>query len=195
ELHEPLLRMVRELAVTGQETARLMYGARGWMAHHNTDLWRITGAVDGAYWGCWNGGGAWLSQHLWEHYVYNGDTGYLASIYPALRGAAEFYIDYLVEHPKHGWLVANPDMSPENSPQAHKSSAREAGTTLTNQLVCDVFTNAIRAAETLNVDAALADTRRARRKRLPPRPVGGPGQLQEWLEDPDHAEGRHRHLS
>jgi alpha-L-fucosidase 2 len=195
ELHEPLLRMVRELAVTGQETARLMYGARGWMAHHNTDLWRITGAVDGAYWGCWNGGGAWLSQHLWEHYVYNGDTGYLASIYPALRGAAEFYIDYLVEHPKHGWLVANPDMSPENSPQAHKNSSLEAGTTMTNQLVFDVFTNAIRAAEILNVDAALADTLRAMRKRLPPMHIGRHGQLQEWLEDLDDPEDRHRHIS
>lgn len=195
ELHEPLLRMVRELAVTGQETARTMYGARGWMAHHNTDLWRITGAIDGAYWGCWSGGGAWLSQHLWEHYVYNGDKDYLGSIYPILKGAAEFYVDYLVEHPKYGWLVANPDMSPENSPKAHQKSSLEAGTTMTNQLAFDVFTNAIRAAEILNVDAAFADTLRTMRDRLPPMHIGRHGQLQEWLEDLDDPEDQHRHIS
>lgn len=195
ELHEPLLRMVRDLSVTGRETARVMYGARGWMAHHNTDLWRATGAVDGAFWGCWSGGGAWLSQHLWEHYAFNGDKDYLASVYPALKGAALFYVDFLVEHPKYGWLVVNPDMSPENAPQTHKASSMEAGTTMTNQLVFDVFTNAIRAAEILNVDGAFADTLRTMRDRLPPMHIGRHGQLQEWLEDLDDPEDHHRHVS
>src|SRR5690606_10721206 len=163
ELHEPLLRMVRELAVTGQETARVMYGARGWVAHHNTDLWRVTGAIDGAFWGCWSGGGAWLTQHLWEHYAYNGSHDFLATVYPILKGAALFYVDFLVEHPQHGWLVVSPDLSPENAPKTHPKSTLDAGTTMTNQLVFDVFTNAIRAAEILNVDAAFADTLRTMR--------------------------------
>ncbi|MDV3310036.1 MAG: glycoside hydrolase family 95 protein, partial [Cyclobacteriaceae bacterium] len=195
ELHEPLLRMVRELAVTGRQTARVMYGARGWVAHHNTDLWRVTGAIDGAFWGCWTGGGAWLSQHLWEHYVYNGDRAFLASVYPILKGAAEFYVDFLVEHPQHGWLVVNPDMSPENAPKAHPTSTLVAGATMTNQLVFDVFTNVIRASEILNVDAAFADTLRSMRDRLPPMHIGRHGQLQEWLEDLDDPEDRHRHIS
>jgi alpha-L-fucosidase 2 len=195
ELHEPLLRMVRELAVTGQETARVMYGARGWVAHHNTDLWRITGPIDGAFYGCWPAGGAWLSQHLWEHYAYNGDKHYLATVYPALKGAALFFVDFLIEHPKYGWLVANPDMSPENAPKAHKNSTLEAGTTMTNQLVFDVFTNAIRTAEILNVDAAFADTLRKMRDRLPPMQIGRHGQLQEWLEDLDDPDDHHRHIS
>ena len=97
ELHEPFIKMVKELSRTGQETARVMYGARGWMAHHNTDIWRATGAVDGAFWGCWNAGGGWMSQHLWEHYLYSGDKAFLASVYPILKGAALFYVDFLVE--------------------------------------------------------------------------------------------------
>src|SRR5678816_1644410 len=85
EMHEPLIRMVQELAATGQRTAREMYGARGWMAHHNTDIWRINGAVDGAFWGAWSNGGGWLSQHLWEHYLYGGDKSFLSSVYPVLK--------------------------------------------------------------------------------------------------------------
>lgn len=195
ELHEPLLRMVRELAVTGQETARVMYGARGWVAHHNTDLWRVSGAIDGAFWGCWSGGGAWLTQHLWEHYAYNGSHDFLATVYPILKGAALFYVDFLVEHPQHGWLVVSPDLSPENAPKTHPKSTLDAGTTMTNQLVFDVFTNAIRAAEILNVDAAFADTLRTMRDRLPPMHIGRHGQLQEWLEDLDDPADNHRHIS
>ena len=118
-----------------------MYGAGGWMAHHNTDIWRINGAVDGAFWGLWPNGGGWLSQHLWEHYLYNGDKTYLASVYPVLKGAAMFYADYLIEHPKYHWLVICPDESPENAPAAHQGSSLDAGVTMTNQIVFDVFTN------------------------------------------------------
>ncbi|RYD93637.1 MAG: glycoside hydrolase family 95 protein, partial [Sphingobacteriales bacterium] len=109
EMHEPLLEMVKELAVTGKQTAKDMYGARGWVAHHNTDIWRTTGAVDGAFWGAWVNGGGWLSQHLWEHYLYNGDKKYLKSVYDVLKGAALFYNDFLVQHPKYKWLVLAPD--------------------------------------------------------------------------------------
>jgi alpha-L-fucosidase 2 len=195
ELHEPFLQMVKDMSETGRETARIMYGARGWMAHHNTDIWRITGAVDGAFWGNWNAGGAWTSQHLWEHYLYSGDKAYLASVYPALKGAATFYVDFLVEHPAHHWLVANPGMSPENAPKAHGGSSLDAGTTMDNQIVFDVFNTAIRAAEILKVDAAFVDTLRQMRNRLPPMHIGQYGQLQEWLEDIDDPNDHHRHIS
>ncbi|HLT75103.1 MAG TPA: glycoside hydrolase family 95 protein [Ohtaekwangia sp.] len=195
ELHEPFLKMVQELAETGRETARVMYGARGWMAHHNTDIWRATGAVDAAFWGCWSAGGGWTSQHLWEHYLYNGDVKYLASVYPVLREAAKFYVDFLVEHPAKSWLIVNPGMSPENAPQAHGGSSLDAGTTMDNQIVFDVFSNAITAAEILKEDAAFVDTLRRMRDQLPPMHIGRHGQLQEWLDDIDDPEDKHRHVS
>lgn len=195
ELHEPFLQMVKELSVTGQQTARDMYGARGWVAHHNTDIWRITGAVDGALWGVWNAGGGWTSQHLWEHYLYSGDKSFLASVYPVLKGAATFYVDFLVEHPKYHWLVVNPGMSPENSPQGRQGASIDAGTTMDNQIVFDVLSTAIRAAKILKKDAAFADTLQQLRKRLPPMQVGQYGQLQEWLEDVDNPKDNHRHIS
>jgi alpha-L-fucosidase 2 len=195
ELHEPFLKMVKEMSETGQQTARVMYGARGWMAHHNTDIWRATGAVDGAFWGNWNAGGGWTSQHLWDHYLYNGDLAYLDSVYPVLKGAAMFYVDFLVEHPALHWLVVNPGMSPENAPVAHGGSSLDAGTTMDNQIVFDVFSNAIRAAELLKKDAAFADTLKRMRDRLPPMHIGQHGQLQEWLEDIDDPKDNHRHIS
>ena len=195
ELHEPFLRMVQEMSETGQETARVMYGARGWMAHHNTDIWRITGPVDAIFWGIWSGGGGWTSQHLWEHYLYSGDTSYLASVYPVLKGAALFYVDYLVKDPRNGWWVVNPGTSPENAPKAHGGSSLDAGTTMDNQIVFDVFSTTIRAAELLNKDAALADTLKQMRRQLPPMHIGQHGQLQEWLEDIDDPQDHHRHIS
>ncbi|MDR6197360.1 glycoside hydrolase family 95 protein [Siphonobacter sp. SORGH_AS_0500] len=195
EMHEPLFRMIRELAETGQETAKVMYGAGGWMAHHNTDLWRINGPVDGAFWGMWTAGGAWLSQHLWEHYLYNGDQKFLASAYPILKGAAQFYADFLVEHPKYHWLVVAPGTSPENAPQAHGGSSIDAGTTMDNQIVFDVFSTAIRAAELLKKDADFVGILKQKRSQLPPMHVGQYGQLQEWLDDVDDPEDKHRHVS
>jgi alpha-L-fucosidase 2 len=195
ELHEPFLKMVSELAVTGKETAKAMYGARGWTAHHNTDIWRTTGAVDGALWGIWNGGGGWSSQHLWEHYLYNCDAKYLRNVYPVLREAARFYADFLVEHPTKKWMVVCPGMSPENSPKGHDGASVDAGTTMDNQIVFDAFSTAIRAAEILKTDASFADTLRQLRKRLPPMQVGRHGQLQEWLDDLDDPNDNHRHIS
>jgi alpha-L-fucosidase 2 len=195
EMHEPLIRMVQELAATGQRTAREMYGARGWMAHHNTDIWRINGAVDGAFWGAWSNGGGWLSQHLWEHYLYSGDKLFLSSVYPVLKGAAMFYADYLIEHPKYHWLVICPDESPENAPQVHQGSSIDAGVTMTNQIVFDVFTTAIKAADILNKDVSFADTLKQLRRRLAPMHIGQYGQLQEWLDDVDDPNDHHRHIS
>ena len=195
ELHEPFLNMIKEMAASGRQTARSMYGARGWMAHHNTDIWRTTGAVDGAFWGTWNNGGGWTSQHLWEHYLYTGDKKYLASVYLILKEAALFYVDFLVEHPKYHWLVVCPDMSPENSPKASDGSSLDAGVTMTNQIVMDVFNNAIQSAHILNRDKDFADTLKYLRSRLAPMHIGQYGQLQEWLDDVDDPNDHHRHIS
>ncbi len=195
ELHRPLLQMVKDLAVTGEGTAREMYGARGWMAHHNTDIWRATGAVDGAFWGIWSNGGGWLTQHLWEHYLYDGNKDYLASIYPVMKGAAMFYAGYLIEDPRYHWLVLCPDMSPENSPATHDGSSIDAGVTMSNQIIFDVISNTIRAAMLLHRDEAFADSLRNLRRRLAPMHIGRYGQLQEWLEDVDNPEDHHRHIS
>jgi alpha-L-fucosidase 2 len=195
ELHEPFLRMVKELSATGQQTAKEMYGARGWVAHHNTDIWRTNGAVDGALWGVWSAAAGWMSQHLWEHYLYNGDKKFLASVYPVLKSAATFYVDFLVPHPVKKWLVINPDMSPENAPKGHQGASIDAGTTMTNQIVFDIFNTTVRAAAILRTDKAFADTLAALRKRLPPMQIGKHGQLQEWLDDLDDPNDKHRHIS
>ena len=195
EMHEPLLKMVQELAQTGKETAKVMYGARGWMAHHNTDIWRINGAVDGATWGVWNAGGGWLIQHLWEHYLYTGDKVYLESVYETLKGAADFYADFLVKDPVNGWLVVVPGNSPENAPAAHQGSAVTAGSTMDNQIVFDVFSSVIKASEILGKDKQYADSLKTLRNMLPPMQIGKYNQLQEWLDDVDDPKDNHRHIS
>lgn len=195
EMHEPLLKMIQELAETGKETAKVMYGARGWMAHHNTDIWRINGAIDGATWGVWNAGGGWLSQHIWERYLYTGNKEFLKSNYEVLKGAATFYADFLVKDPKNGWLVVAPGNSPENAPKAHQSSAITAGSTMDNQIVFDVFSTAIKASEVLGKDKEFADSLKKMRKMLPPMQIGKYNQLQEWLDDVDDPKDNHRHIS
>lgn len=195
ELHEPLMKMVQELSETGRETAKVMYGTRGWMAHHNTDIWRTTGAIDGAFWGIWNGGGAWLSQHLWEHYLYTGDTSFLEENYLVLKGAALFYTDFLVRHPDYPYLVVAPGNSPENAPAAHQGSSITAGSTMDNQLVFDIFSTVINASKVLGKDTAFADSLIVMRNSLPPMQIGKHNQLQEWLDDVDDPNDNHRHIS
>jgi len=195
ELHEPFIQMVKDLSVTGQQTAKDMYGSRGWVAHHNTDVWRATGAIDGANWGAFNASGGWMSQHLWEHYLYSGDKNFLSSIYQVLKGASTFYIDYLVEHPQYHWLVVNPDESPENTPKAHQGSALDAGVTMTNQILFELFSSTIKAAEILKKDASFVDSLKQVRSRLAPMHIGQYGQLQEWLDDIDDPKDNHRHIS
>ncbi len=194
EMHEPLFSMLKDLAVTGQESAREMYHARGWNAHHNTDLWRITGVVDGGFYGMWPMGGAWLSQHIWQHYLYRGDTGFLKEYYPVLKGAALFYLDVLTKDPSGKWLVVSPSISPENSYEAEGVGV-SAGTTMDNQLVFDVFSNFLRASAVLEVDGALRDSVQQSLQQLPPMQVGQHGQLQEWLRDLDRTNDHHRHIS
>ncbi len=195
EMNEPLMQMIRELAETGTETARVMYGVHGWVLHHNTDLWRINGPVDGSFWGMWPMGGAWLSQHLWEKYEYNGDKKYLASVYPVMKGAAEFFLSFLVAYPGHDWLVVCPSVSPENCPSSHGESSISAGTTMDNQLLFDLFTKTVRAARILDVDEDFVTRVDETLKRLPPMQIGQRGQLQEWIEDWDNPEDHHRHVS
>jgi len=198
EMHAPLLQMIKELSEAGQETAWSMYGARGWMAHHNTDLWRITGPVDRIFWGVWSMGGAWLSQHLWEHYLYTGDKQFLETAYPIIKGAALFFLDDLVEDPRSHYLVVNPGTSPENEPRGvpeRKGVSLDAGCTMDNQIVFDTFDAAIRAARIINKDAVLADSFYAYQQRLSPMRIGKYGQLQEWAEDLDDPEDKHRHIS
>ncbi|MFO1500457.1 MAG: glycoside hydrolase family 95 protein [Verrucomicrobiota bacterium] len=195
ECVEPLLAMVRDLMVTGARTAQHMYGARGWVVHHNTDLWRASAPIDGPNWGMWPSGGAWLCLHLWDRYEFSRDPADLRNIYPALRGASEFFLDTLQNEPKHGWLVTNPSISPENG---HPFGAAVcAGPTMDMQILRDLFAHTIQAAETLGVDETLRQQLAAARLRLAPNQIGREGQLQEWLEDWDlqAPERHHRHVS
>jgi alpha-L-fucosidase 2 len=195
EMNEPLVQMLKELSVTGRQTARDMYGANGWVLHHNTDIWRINGPVDGAYWGMWPMGGAWLSQHLFDKYEFSGDKKYLESVYPVLKEASVFFLDFLVEEPVNKWLVVAPSNSPENSPSDHPESSISAGTTMDNQLVFDLFAKTAKAAEILKTDTELAGKIKEAQKRLPPMQIGKWGQLQEWMYDWDNPEDKHRHVS
>ncbi len=141
ECMEPLLDMVMDLTQTGAKTAKVMYNARGWVAHHNTDLWRATAAIDGAQYGMWPMGGAWLCNTLYQHYEFTNDKAFLARLYPAMKGSAEFFFDTLVEEPKHHWLVTCPSLSPENK---HPMGASDTdGPTMDNQILRDLFTHCI----------------------------------------------------
>ncbi len=194
ECHEPLLRMVTELAEPGSRTAKVHYGARGWVCHHNTDLWRATAPIDGPYWGMWPTGGAWLCKHLWEHYLFSGDKKYLKQVYPTMRGAALFFVDTLVEEPKHGWLVTCPSLSPELGPPGHGASVC-AGPTMDMQILRDLFDSCIEASDILGIDADFRAKLRETGQRLAPMQIGKYGQLQEWLEDWDDPNCHHRHSS
>ncbi|OFX63160.1 MAG: alpha-L-fucosidase [Bacteroidetes bacterium GWB2_41_8] len=194
EMNEPLVQMIRELSETGKKTAQDMYGARGWVLHHNTDIWRINGPIDGATWGMWPMGGAWLSQHLFEKYAFNGDKEYLKSVFPAIKEAAMFFLDFLIEEPINHWLVVSPSTSPENNPQGRPSTLA-AGVTMDNQLVFDIFNRTIEAAQILNTDQELIVTLSETLKRMPPMQIGKWGQLQEWMEDMDNPKDQHRHVS
>jgi alpha-L-fucosidase 2 len=198
ELHEPLIAMARDLSVTGAQTAKELYGARGWVLHHNTDLWRIAGPVDGPGPGMWPSGAGWFSQHLWNHYVFSGDTDYLRSIYPVIKGAAQFFLDVLVEEPSHHWLVVAPSVSPENTPKLRPKngdSRFDAGVTMDNEIIFELFTHTARAAAILGLDADFQKQLIAARDRLPPLQIGRHNQLQEWLGDWDDPKDQHRHIS
>lgn len=193
-LNEPLFRLIREVSETGAETARIMYDAPGWVLHHNTDIWRITGAIDNGAAGMWMSGGAWLCRHLWEHYLYTGDKAFLREIYPIMKGAGEFFDATMVYEPEHGWLVVSPSNSPENSHADHRATTA-AGCTMDNQIVSELWNNIIAATEVLGCDHDFATHLSKRLREMAPMQVGRWGQLQEWMYDWDNPNDKHRHVS
>lgn len=195
EMTAPLTKMIADISETGRTTARIHYGAAGWVAHHNTDIWRATAPIDGAQWGMWQTGGAWLTMHLWEHYEYTQDRAYLEKIYPILKGASEFFLDFLVKKPGTDYLVTSPSLSPENS-HPFGTSVTDAPA-MDSQIVRDLLANTEKAAEILDRDAGFRTRLKQVREKLPPNKIGRGGYLQEWFEDWD-AEAKdqqHRHVS
>jgi len=208
ECAEPLFRMIRELTDQGSQVARENYGAGGWVFHQNTDLWRVAAPMDGPSWGTFATGGAWLATHLWEHYLFTGDKAFLAEYYPILKGSAEFFLDFLVPHPRYGWLVTNPSTSPENFPAVpgqerffdeittfRTTTSICAGSTIDMAILNDLFGSVAEAADVLGVDRDFKARVLEARSKLAPLQIGRKGNLQEWLEDWDETEKSHRHIS
>ncbi|GAA0561994.1 glycoside hydrolase family 95 protein [Rhizomicrobium electricum] len=196
ECYEPLIRMVEELAVSGAHTAKVMYGARGWVAHHNTDLWRASAPIDGPYWGMWPMGAAWLCTALWDHYDYTRDPALLKRLYPLMKGASLFFVDALVEDPKGRGLVTSPSISPENA--HHPDVTICAGPAMDRQILRDLFAATLEAhALSKDPDTGFATVLADKGARLPKDRIGAQGQLQEWLDDWDvlAPEQQHRHVS
>jgi len=196
ELNEPLFKLIKEVSETGKESAKTMYGADGWVLHHNTDIWRVTGSIDKSPSGMWLAGSAWLSRHLWEHYLYTGDVEFLKSVYPIMKDAAIFFDQVMVKEPKSGWLILCPSSSPENT---HAGSGGKStisgGVTMDNELISSLWNIIISSAKTLNTDADFAQHLQSRLKEMAPFQVGKWGQLQEWMYDWDNPDDTHRHVS
>lgn len=208
ELAEPLITMVKELTDQGSEVAREHYGAKGWVFHQNTDIWRVAAPMDGPTWGTFTVGGAWLTTHLWEHYLFTQDEAYLKEVYPIIKGAVAFFMDFLVEHPNGKWLVTNPSNSPENPPKGegyeyfydevtgmYYFTTITYGATMDNQILKDLFDYYVTAAQLLGKDEPFSAEVKAARSRLVPSLVGKDGTLQEWTEDHAQLEEKHRHFS
>ena len=194
EMNGPLFRLIREISETGRQTAHDMYDAEGWVLHHNTDQWRITGPVDHASTGLWSTGSGWICRHLWEHYLYSGDKEFLSEAYPIMLEAARFYTQTLVKHPRLGYLVICPGESPEHGGKG-RGSTLDAGVTMDNQIVTELFTEVLQAAKVLDDKNPLLQTIREQLPQLAPMKVGSWGQLQEWLDDVDDPKDDHRHFS
>ena len=201
ETQQPLFSMIRDLSETGAKTAKEMYDCEGWVAHHNTDLWRIAGPVDGTTWGMFPTGGAWLTTHIWQHYLFTGDKQFLADYYPVMKGAADFLLSYMQEYPESGevkgaagWLVTVPTVSPEHGPMG-KGTTVTAGSTMDNQIVFDVLSQTLAAAKILGKENSQLSALREQLSKLPPMQIGRYGQLQEWLIDGDDPKDEHRHIS
>ncbi|MHC4084915.1 MAG: glycoside hydrolase family 95 protein [Planctomycetota bacterium] len=189
ECHEPLFDMLDDLVISGTKTAKVHYGCRGWVFHHNTDLWRGTAPINNSNHGIWVTGGAWLTQHLWEHYRFTGDRKFLAErAYPVMKGAALFFVDFLIEDPETGWLISTPSNSPEQG-------GLVAGPSMDHQIIRELFTNCIEAAEILGIDDDFRRKLTELRSRIAPNQIGQHGQLQEWLQDKDNPRNQHRHIS
>ena len=201
ETQEPFFSMIKDLSETGAKTAKEMYGCRGWMAHHNTDLWRIAGPVDGTPWGMFPTGGAWMTTHIWQHYLYTGDKDFLKQWFPVLKGAADFLLDYMQVYPAAGevkqaagWLMTVPTVSPEHGPRG-KNTNVTAGSTMDNQIAFDVLSQTLLAAKVLGEDENYISKLQFQISNLPPMQIGRYGQLQEWIIDADDPKDEHRHIS
>ena len=191
ECHEPLFDALDELMISGRRSAKAHYNARGWVLHHNFDLWRGTAPINNSNHGIWVTGGAWLCQHLWWHYQYNQDRTFLKrDAYPIMKEAALFFTDFLIEDPRNPkrWLISTPSNSPEQG-------GLVAGPTMDHQIIRDLFSNVIEASQILGVDAELRAKLTELRARIAPNQIGKHGQLQEWLEDVDEPDNKHRHVS
>jgi len=196
ELNEPLFRLTKEVSETGKDAAKIMYGADGWVLHHNTDIWRVTGSIDKAPSGLWLAGGAWLSLHLWEHYLYTGDIAFLKSVYPMMKNAALFFDQVMVKEPMHNWLVLCPSNSPENvHPGLDGQATTAGGVTMDNELISSLWNIIIASSRTLNTDTDFANHLQNRLKEMAPFQIGRWGQLQEWMNDWDDPADIHRHVS
>ena len=197
ETLEPLFRMLKEMSETGAVTAKSMYGAKGWVAHHNTDIWRATGPIDLPTFGQWPLGGAWFCEHLWDHYDYGRDLSFLEQVYPILKGACDFFLDTLVEHPTSGHLVTNPSMSPENQHGVNGShTTLTVDPTMDNQILRSLFDHTAQAAKLLSKDQNFGDRLLTARSRLRPTQIGQDGRIMEWSVDVKHdPEPEHRHTS
>ncbi|PRD54126.1 glycoside hydrolase family 95 protein [Sphingobacterium gobiense] len=188
ELHHSLFQMIRELSEAGTETAREYYGARGWVHHHNTDLWRGTAPINNSNHGIWPTGGAWLVTHLWEHYRFNQDPKFLAEYYDVIKGATLFFKDFLIKDEKTGWLVSTPSNSPENG-------GLVKGPAMDHQIIRTLFRIFTESSKLVNKDASLRDSIQTMIPQIAPNQIGQYGQLQEWLEDIDDPDNKHRHVS
>ncbi|WPU92262.1 glycoside hydrolase family 95 protein [Mucilaginibacter sabulilitoris] len=200
ELNLPLVELVRGLVKNGEKTAKAYYNADGWVAHVITNVWGFTEPGESASWGVTKAGSGWLCSNIWDHYAFTNDKAYLKSIYPILKGSAQFYSSILIKDPKTGWMVTAPSSSPENSFMMPDGSGRHAsicmGATIDNQIMRELFTNVITASETLGIDPAFRDTLKVRLKQIPPAGVvSKDGRIQEWLEDYQETEPQHRHIS
>jgi alpha-L-fucosidase 2 len=201
ECHEPLFDLIDELRVNGRKTARAYYGCGGWVAHHNTDLWRTSAPVGEGQglpcWTSWPMGAGWLCSHLWEHYAFSGDEDFLAGrAYPVMKEAAEFFLDFLIED-ESGHLLTCPSTSPENRflTTDGEAASVSAAATMDLQIIRDLFTHCVEACRILDTDADFAKRLEEAMSRLGEPKVGRHGQLQEWIEDFDEAEPGHRHMS
>ena len=189
ECQLPLFDALKDLAESGAITAEEHYNARGWVLHHNFDLWRGTAPINASNHGIWQTGGAWLSTHLWEHYLFTGDREFLRNTaYPLMKGASQFFVDALVKDPKTGFLYTGPSNSPEQG-------GLVMGPTMDREIVRTLFGETIAAAKALNVDADLRDRLAGMREQIAPHQIGRHGQLQEWMEDVDDPKNQHRHVS
>ena len=201
ETQEPFFSMIKDLSETGAKTAKEMYDCKGWVAHHNTDIWRIAGPVDGTPWGMFPTGGAWMTTHIWQHYLFTGDEEFLRKWYPVLKGAADFLLDYMQVYPADGevkqaagWLMTVPTVSPEHGPSG-KGTNVTAGSTMDNQIAFDALSSTLKAAEILGEEPSYISRLTSALEQLPPMQIGRYGQLQEWLIDADDPKDEHRHIS